>query len=277
VRSAEASRVLQNRGFEVSIQRVVIADVPRDRVANQNPQPGVKAREGSKVTITVSAGPEQIGVPPVVGRSRAEAVAALRSAGLKPVVAQQYSADVPAGRVMSASPPEGTTVDRGTTVRLVVSRGVQPIGVPDVVGRDVAEARGLLEGAGLKVTRRDEVSDKAPGTVIAQDPKAGAKARKGDTVTLTVARGADVPDVVDLPVDEATRQLEAAGFQVRRIDAPTADPAKVGVVLAQAPAAGQQRRRGATVRIRVGAAPTATPTPSPTPTATPSASPTAVP
>jgi serine/threonine-protein kinase len=229
------------------------------------------------VTITVSAGPGQTSVPQVVGRPRAEAEAALRAAGLKPEVTQQFSPDVPAGQVMSASPPEGTTVDRGATVRLVVSRGVQPIGVPDVVGKDVAEARGLLEGAGLKVSRRDEVSDKAPGTVIAQSPKAGVKVSRGDTVTLTVAKGADVPDVVDLPVDEATRQLEAAGFQVRRIDVP--NPAKIGVVVSQAPAAGQQRRKGATVRIRVGVATTATPTPtpSPTPTATPSPSPTAVP
>jgi serine/threonine-protein kinase len=278
VRSAEASRTLQNRGFEVGIQTVVTPDVPKDRVATQDPQPGVKARKGSKVTITVSAGPGQTAVPAVVGRSRAEAEAALRAAGLRPELTQEYSPDVPAGQVVSASPPEGNTVDKGTRVRLVVSRGVQPIGVPDVVGKDYAEARGLLEGAGLKVVRHDEVSDRKPGTVTAQTPRAGAKARKGDTVTLTVAKGADVPDVTDLPVADAKSQLEAAGFQVREIDVPTTDPARDGVVLAQAPAAGQQRPKGATVRIRVGTAPAPTPTPTPTPTQpVPTPTPTAVP
>jgi beta-lactam-binding protein with PASTA domain/predicted Ser/Thr protein kinase len=280
VRSAEASRTLQNRGFEVGIQTVVTPDVPKDRVATQDPQPGVKAREGSKVTITVSAGPGQTAVPAVVGRPRAEAEAALRRLGLKPVVTQEFSADVPAGRVISVSPLEGATVDKGTRVRLVVSRGVQPIAVPDVVGKDFAEARGLLEGAGLKVVRRDEESDRKPGTVTAQDPKAGAKARKGDSVTLTVAKGVEVPDVTDLPVDEARSRLEAAGFQVREIDQPTTDPARDGVVVAQAPAAGQERPQGATVRIRIGRAAAPTPTPTPTPTETPTvpaASPTPVP
>jgi serine/threonine-protein kinase len=176
--------------------------------------------------------------------------------------------------VITSSPPEGTTAEKGTTVRLTVSRGAQPVKVPDVVGKNIDEARGQLQSAGLKVNTKDDTqSTKDPGTVTGQDPKAGTKVKPGATVTLTVAKAIEVPDVVDMPEDQATKALRDAGFQVRVRDSPTSNADEDGVVLDQAPAAGESRRRGSTVRIRVGrltasATPTATPTASPTPTVT---------
>jgi serine/threonine-protein kinase len=273
-RSATASQILQNRGFEVNIETVVNPEVARDTVATQNPQPATKAREGSTVTIIVSSGPGEAAVPHVEGLPRDEAEKALRDAGFKVDVTQTYSADVPSGRVISSSPPEGTTAEKGTTVRLTVSRGAEPVKVPNVVGKNIDEARGVLQSAGLKVTTKDDTqATKDPGTVTGQNPKAGKQVKPGATVTLTVAKAIEVPDVVDLPENQATKALRDAGFQVRVRDSPTSNADEDGVVLDQAPAAGESRRRGYTVRIRVGrlttsATPTPTPTASPTPTVT---------
>ena len=63
--SAVASQRLQNAGFEVNIETVQSDDVPDDRVATQDPQPGEEAEEGSTVTIIVSSGPGQATVPGV--------------------------------------------------------------------------------------------------------------------------------------------------------------------------------------------------------------------
>jgi serine/threonine-protein kinase len=275
-KSATASQILQNRGFEVNIESVVNPEVQRDTVATQRPQPNTQAEEGSTVTIIVSSGPGEAAVPQVVGRPRAEAEQALRDAGFGVEVTQAYSADVPRGRVISVSPSEGSTAEKGTKVRLTVSRGAQPVKVPGVVGKDVEEARGLLEGAGLKVTTKDDTtSTEDPGTVTAQDPKAGGKVAPGSTVTLKVARAVEVPDVADLAQDEASRKLRDAGFEVRVRDVETANQDEDGMVLDQSPAAGEQRKRGSTVTIRVGrftasATPSPSPSPSPTATATPS-------
>jgi serine/threonine-protein kinase len=270
-RSATASQILQNRGFEVNIESVVNPEVPRDTVATQNPQPSTQAKEGSTVTIIVSSGPGEAAVPRVTGLPRDEAEKALRAAGFGVEVAQAFSTDVPAGRVVTSSPLEGTTADKGTKVRLTVSRGAKPVKVPGVVGKDVEEARGLIEDAGLKVTTKDDTeSTEDPGTVTAQAPKAGTELKPGDTVTLSVAKAVEVPDVVDMPEDQATKALRDAGFAVRVRESETSNADEDGVVLDQAPAAGEARRRGSTVRIRVGRlAASATPTPSPTPSATP--------
>jgi serine/threonine-protein kinase len=268
--SAVASQILQNRGFEVNIETVVNPGVKRDVVATQRPQPGTKAEEGSVVTLIVSAGPGEAAVPQVTGLPRAQAEKALRDAGFKVAVAQQYSSEVPAGEVISSSPPEGSTAEKGATVRLVVSRGARPVTVPDVVGKPIDEARSLLTGAGLKVTTKDDTSStRDPGTVTAQSPKAGAKLRPGATIALTVAKAIDVPDLVGKTEQEARRTLQQAGFQVRVRDVDTSDPAQDGVVVDQNPAAGEQRKRGSTVTIQVGRVASATPTPTPTATPTP--------
>lgn len=276
-RSATASQILQNRGFEVNIETVVNPEVPRDTVATQNPQPGTQAKEGSTVTIIVSSGPGEAAVPRVTGLPRDEAEKALRDAGFGVEVAQAYSTDVPDGRVISSSPPEGTTADKGTKVRLTVSRGAKPVKVPGVVGKDIDEARGVIEDAGLKVTTKDDTeSTEDPGKVTAQAPKAGTQLKPGDSVTLTVAKAVEVPDVVDMPEDQATKALRDAGFEVRVRDSETSNADEDGVVLDQAPAAGEARRRGSTVRIRVGRL-AASATPSPSPTASPSPTVTAAP
>jgi eukaryotic-like serine/threonine-protein kinase len=272
-RSATASQILQNRGFEVNIETVVNPAVTRDVVATQRPQPRTEAKEGSTVTIIVSAGPGEAPVPQVVGLKQADAERALRRAGFKPQVAQTFSADVPAGRVISAAPPEGTTAQKGTQVRLEVSRGPQPVKVPGVVGKDEADARDVLEGRGLRVETQDDTSSTAdPGTVTGQDPKAGAKLKPGDTVTLQVAKAIDVPDVVNKPRADAEKALRDAGFAVRVREVDTSNPDEDGMVLDQNPAAGEQRKRGSTVTIQVGKllasqTPTATPSPTETPTA----------
>jgi beta-lactam-binding protein with PASTA domain/predicted Ser/Thr protein kinase len=275
--SAVASQILQNRGFEVNIETVVNPDVKRDVVATQRPQPLTKAEEGSTVTIIVSAGPGEAPVPQVTGLPRGKAEAALRDAGFQVEISQQYSSDVPAGRVISSSPPEGTTAEKGTTVRLVVSRGTKPVTVPDVVGKPIDEVRSLLTGAGLNVTTKDDTqSTEDPGTVTAQSPKAGATLRPGATITLTVAKAIDVPDLVGKAERDARRALQQAGFEVRVRDVDTSDPTQDGLVVDQNPAAGEQRKRGSTVTIQVGRI-AASPTPSPTPTATLTPTPTVTP
>jgi len=270
--SATASQILQNRGFEVDVVTVTSATVPRDEVAGQSPRPGVMADKGSLVTINVSGGPGQVAVPSVEGTPSKDAQDQLKTAGLKSKVEKQFSDTVPRGNVMSASPSPGTTVDRGTTVTLQVSRGKEQVSVPDVTGETEDNARSAIEGAGLRVGKvTQQESDKDSGTVLDQSPAAGKSEAKGSAVDLTVAKGVKVPDVTDDQEAEARTALETAGFTVKVRRRAVTDPAQDGVVLDQTPAADEERPKGSRVTIIVGQAPAATPTPtvSPTPTATP--------
>jgi eukaryotic-like serine/threonine-protein kinase len=272
-RSATAAQALQNRGFEVDIVQVENADVPRDRVAAQDPRPNTKAEEGSTVTITVSTGPGEAPVPAVVGMPRADAERRVRDAGFEVEIERRFSDEVEKGLVIETAPPEGTSAERGSTVTLRVSRGPQRVAVPDVTGESEENARSALEAAGLTVeTNQQESEDQEPGTVLAQDPAAGERVQRGSSVTITVAQApppVEIPDVIGDQGDAAQATLDDAGFDVRVREQDTDSAEEDGVVIDQNPAGGEEREAGSRVTIVVGRFVEPTPTPTPTPTATP--------
>jgi serine/threonine-protein kinase len=263
--SSTAAQILQNRGFEVDIVTVVNPDVERDRVAAQDPRPNTTAPEGSTVEIRVSSGPGEAAVPRVVGLPQDEAEQQLRDAGFETEVQREFSDDVRRGRVIDTSPPAGSTIERGSTVTLTVSRGPEQVDVPDVTGESEENARSTLEGAGLRVGEvTEEESGEEPGTVIEQSPAAGEQVDRDSAVDLTVAAPVAIPDVVDLTEEEAQAELEDAGFEVRVQEQEVTDPAQDGVVLEQTPPADEERRQGSRVTIVVGRLAEETPTPPPT-------------
>jgi eukaryotic-like serine/threonine-protein kinase len=275
-RSGTAAQLLQNQGFEVDVVPIQSDTVPDDRVAGQRPEAGETADEGSVVTITVSSGPGEAPVPIVQGLPADEAEAHLREAGFKSERREQFSDTVRSGRVIETSPAEGSTVRKGSTVTLVVSRGKEKVAVPDVEGSTRDEAQRLIRDAGLetRVTER-ESTDQEPGTVLEQDPAPGTRVAKGQTVDLVVAKApakVAVPGVIDATEDEAVSTLEDAGFKVKVEDGTAATPDEDGIVLDQDPAPDSARTRGSQVTITVGRfepPADAEPTPTPTPTATP--------
>jgi beta-lactam-binding protein with PASTA domain/predicted Ser/Thr protein kinase len=276
-RSAVATQALQSRGFEVDAVPVTNADVERDTVASQDPRPNTEAAEGSTVRINVSSGPGEAPVPAVAGLSTDEAQGRITDAGFEPEVERAFSDEVDRGLVIESSPPEGTTIELGSTVTLRVSRGAEPVEVPDVVGNSEADARSALEGVGLTVqTEQQETEDEEPGTVLGQDPEAGTEVDGGSTVTITVAEAppdVEIPDVIEQQRDAAEATLDDAGFEVRVREQDVTDAAQDEVVLDQNPPGGEQRPAGTRVTLVVGRLvepePTASPEPAPTATVEP--------
>jgi serine/threonine-protein kinase len=267
--AATAAQILQDDGFEVQQTNIESDDTPRGEVAGQNPRAGTMADEGSTVTINVSAGPGQVSVPTVAGQSADEAEAALREAGLDVNTQQVFSDSVDKGQVVDTSPAAGTLVERGTSVTMNVSKGAERIEVPDVTGETLDDARTAIQGAGLRVGKlTEEESEEDAGTVLGQTPDAGKRVAKDSAVDLTVAKGVEVPEVVDETEDDARQALEDAGFEVRVRQRTVTTDDDVGIVVEQRPDPGEERPKGSTVTIIVGqlatSTPTATATPSPT-------------
>jgi beta-lactam-binding protein with PASTA domain/predicted Ser/Thr protein kinase len=127
------------------------------------------------------------------------------------------------------------------------------VNVPSVLDRDVDRAEVILEDAGFEVAV-EEVANEAPrDTVLEQDPRAGEEADEGSTVTLTVSTGpgqGEVPDVVGLPVREATLDLRDAGFEVEE-EREASDSVDAGLVISTDPRPGEEAKMGSTVTIVV--------------------------
>jgi beta-lactam-binding protein with PASTA domain len=130
------------------------------------------------------------------------------------------------------------------------------VDVPDVVGRPLSEARGVLERAGLRprITRTE--SRRQPDEVVEQAPEAGASAERRSVVVLTVSDGLGlvrVPDVEGSSRAAASKALRDAGFRVRVSSEPSEE--RVGTVIAQSPAAGTEAAEGTAVELRVSTGP----------------------
>ncbi|MDX3450376.1 Stk1 family PASTA domain-containing Ser/Thr kinase [Streptomyces sp. ME02-8801-2C] len=218
---AQAEARLKQAGLEVgTIDEAYSDTVRRGTVISTDPGVSERIRDNDSVSLTISKGPETVPVPQLEGYRLDKARAVLKREGLEPgMVTREFSEEVPRGSVISTSPEPGTERRAGSAVALVVSKG-SPVEVSDVTGAELAEAKSVLEQAGLKVkvAERTVTSDEfAKGQVAAQSPEAGSEAEQGDTVTLTVSKGPEmieVPDVVGDSVGDAREALEGAGFTV---------------------------------------------------------------
>jgi serine/threonine-protein kinase len=166
-------------------------DVERDNCAvntviEQEPDPNVRVREDSLVTVRFCIGPGMVTIPAsLVGSQQAAAVAALETLGLRAKVTEVDNI-APKGIVVEV-PDQGKAVPKDTEVELRVSRGNQKE-VPNVVGRTEAEARAILEAAGFSVGKVDvDVTDpEQAGKVQSQDPKEKTIRNVGSRVVIRV-------------------------------------------------------------------------------------------
>jgi eukaryotic-like serine/threonine-protein kinase len=209
------------------------------------------------------AAAQPVSVPNVVGIRELKAKAKIEEAGLEPKIERSASAEFDKGIVMDQKPDAGTRIQKGDQVTIVVSTGVAQAVVPDVVGMDYADAVDALDEVNLDASKREVFSTKRAGRVIGQDPPAGEVVDEGTAVVLRVSKGeetATVPDVLDQPESSARAELEAAGFAVESVQAPS-DTTPEGLVSAQSPGPGSEVRKGSTVTITVSTGPSTTTVP----------------
>jgi serine/threonine-protein kinase len=109
---------LRNEGLRVVLKERN-ADEPKDQVVDMQPPAGTQVSEGSKVTLFWSDGPEQ--VPDVIGKTEAEATRLIEDAGFKVSRVTDSSTKAKKGTVLQQSPQKGQTLDKGSTVTIVVS------------------------------------------------------------------------------------------------------------------------------------------------------------
>ncbi len=183
----EATQQIEDAGFDVNPQAQNSETVDEGIVISTQPSGGSTLPLDQSVTIIVSSGPKLVQVPAVVGRQRSAAVEALRGRNLVASVTEEDS-DRPAGEVLRQSPNAGKDVAKGSTVEIVVSKGVQTISVPNVVGDLRPNAVNELRGLGLvpDVQVQDTDVQAQDGKVIDQFPSPGTTADEGTTVSLVV-------------------------------------------------------------------------------------------
>ncbi|MCT9084088.1 Stk1 family PASTA domain-containing Ser/Thr kinase [Streptomyces fulvoviolaceus] len=206
------------------------------------------------------AGNDTVAVPNLVNVSQGEAGKRLTNSGLKlGDVTKKACEETTKGNVCDQDPKSGTTVEKNSTVSIVVSTGAPKVAVPSVLGQNIDDATETLEGEkyGFEVKTKDKESTEEVGTVLEQDPKLGEEVEKGSTITLTIAKAeekATVPDVTGKTCDEAKAQMTANELVGNCTEVETDDTNLIGKVISTTPGSGTQADKNSAVNIQIGKA-----------------------
>jgi serine/threonine-protein kinase len=206
-------------GLEVRVDQEV-ADLRTEvgAIVAQQPAGGVTT-EGEVVGLTVSTGPPPMAVPKLKGMTLDVATVRLHSRALELGEVTHEFAVADEGTVIGQTPVDGR-LERGSAVDLVVSKGPQSIGVPDVTGMTVAKAKQVLVDAGFEVSVTDAYSDDIKvGRVVATVPAGGTEAPEGSTIEIQRSIGPEfaelvMPDVRNMTLDAARAKLLNLGLRV---------------------------------------------------------------
>ncbi len=204
----------------------------------------------------------EIAVPDVVGKQMTLARQILEDEHLRVNVAETYDAAVPAGQVVSQSPDGGAKVKTERLVTIYVSKGGENTEMPDLMGLTRADAEAKLKRMGFVLgSVYDKFSDKDAGTVVGQDPRAGATIAKGDRVDITVSKGeqekkkkkVSVPNVRGGTLDAAKSSILDRGLAVGNVTKEASRQA-AGTIVSQSPSAGSEVEEGTNVNLVVAEA-----------------------
>lgn len=149
----EAKITLKRKGLRLMvIESRFSSDVPANVILEQNPNPDRTVKKGREVFVIVSSGPDTRKVPRLIGLSLRESKVMLKNYKLElGEVKRESVPEVEPEHVFKQSPEPGTVVEKGTKINLFVNSGAEPkILIPNLVGKDIKEARTELEKLGLE-------------------------------------------------------------------------------------------------------------------------------
>ena len=185
------------------------------QVFQQDPVAGKSIKSTRTITVKVSTGKKTVAVPDVYGMDSTTAIATLKNEGFKVTQAEIQDEDIAIGSVVKTYPVRGDSVPSGSEITIYVSSGSPTVYVdlPNLIGRELDVAKGLILERGLKVGSISTVDSTSPeNIVISQSPdaKKNSQVAKGSTVDITISSGkapasshaaADVSLTVPLPAD----------------------------------------------------------------------------
>jgi serine/threonine protein kinase len=265
-----AEEILEQRGFSITQPPLTVhRQVEPGTVLEQDPTPSPPGREAEEscsfltlfcskpaVRLTISAGPGEGAVPPVVGLTAAEATKKLEKAEFEVATESVNSTSVEEGDVVASEPGGGKTATHGSTVTIFVSAGPKLVKVPVLVNSQRRLAVQEIRARGLVPDVVEEETESAtPGEVIKQQPSAGTELEPGATVAIAVAKAqakTKVPGLVGSERKVAVEEVRARGLFPSVIEEETANEAKIGLVIRQTPHGGEEVVENQEVVLVVG-------------------------
>ena len=190
----EAASIAESEGFKVKRGNdIYSSEYAEGRICMQEPEPGVEMPKEGTITVNVSKGNKEGLVPSVLGMQQEDVDAYLQSYGYALGNVKTTTSPEKEGMVLEQSPVAGSTLDKESTVDIVVSdgKGTEKGIVPSVTRMSLDDAKKAIKAAGFKVGNitYDWDSTIGKGYVIYQQYQANSQLDKGTAIDLQVSSG----------------------------------------------------------------------------------------
>lgn len=197
-------------------------------------------------------------VPDVRGKRIEVAREELTKLGLKVEIEEgEYYASIPSDYIVTQNPYPFTKVRFGRKIKLIVSKGITKIIVPDVKGLSFADGREKLVKENLKVGDIIEVEGQSYGVIVAQNPLPGTEVQAETYVDLTVSvsKPPSVPNLIDIHFEDAKKIITDNGYVLGKVIFKESSFHPRGVVIQQEPIPGSRAEIGSVIDIIVNEKP----------------------
>lgn len=208
----EARTELEELGLQHRVEFRFDSEVDAGRVTSQSPVAGMNVRPNFPVELIVSTLEDAVEVPDVIYKTLDDARFTLEDSGFVLGEPEYVFSDLPRGTVIRQDPRAGSPLPEGETVNLIISEGpeVDMVIMPNLVGVALDSARSTLEGLNLNIGEvREEFSNEyVENIVMGQSIPAGREVAENTTITITVSKGIEEPQIEEPVIEPEPEEPE---------------------------------------------------------------------
>jgi len=219
-----ARQTLSFYNLDMEVIGEVYSDtVPENYIIEQDPGSNSIIAPDRTVKVVVSMGIKnpRFPVPNIIGLELQEASKILESMGLEAgTISEEYSEEFARDHIIKQNPSYGETAAKEDTVDIIISKGIQTIVIPNIIGLDYVYASNYLESMGITVmTSKIPLTEgiPQPGLVVSVIPQPGTSIGAGSTVELRISTSEpliEVPDLTGLDLEQASERLKLLGIGI---------------------------------------------------------------
>jgi len=158
---------------------------------------------------------QEVVVPDIVGQNINQADKELDKLKLiMDVKDKKFNDEFKKDEIIFQEPGKGQKVKEGKHIEVILSLGSEKIKVPNVVGKELADAEIIIGNEGFEIGIDKIYDDKyKEGYIISQEPRAGTRVAKNSKIDLMVSKGPTpdkipMPKLIGLTLEEAQKQIQ---------------------------------------------------------------------
>lgn len=209
----DATLWLKRNGIQYDIIYEYNDDVEKGNVIKTDPKKGTVIKQSEmKIKLYISKG-KKITAPDFTTMSLEEIEEWANQNHMKINYSSEYSNNVKIGKVIRASVQKGDTIDEGTTIHIITSKG--PLKMISYGDNDVDKIRSFANENGLQFVLNEEFNnDVEKGKIISVDKKPGQTLSQTETITVVVSLGKkrSIPNFIGMTRSEAKNACDNNGL-----------------------------------------------------------------